>query len=313
MLDHYRSLGVESFLINVHLSSPDDPVLEEVRAIANAFGVKIASVTIGNWQDLIVPIYAKTRAAYPKDWHIIADQDEFHSYPCELSELEKICNRRGYDYVSGCWIDRIAHDGGFPDVERSSAIWSQFPFGAFVSYVVAAADPRKVVFARSTVPVCKGQHFALKGRGCPIEEAFVQVHHFKWVSGVMQALKARAELLAKGGYTQHVESARLLKYIHLNGGRFNLADPALLAANCLQDYPHWSLIQTWLRTMAEYWELGKVMIPGPYSLLCHRLTLAQHAGNLQALLGQDRPLQPSARSGLSGLEPLRQIWLNNRY
>lgn len=313
MLEYYRSLGIESFLVNVHLSSPGDPLLDEVRTITNALGIGIASVTTGNWQDIIVPVYSKTRAAYPKDWHIIADQDEFHYYPCELSKLEKMCNRRGYDYVSGCWIDRIACDGSFPDVDLASPIGEQFPVGAFFSYVVGAADPRKVVFTRSSVPLCKGQHFALEGRNCPMEEAFVQVHHFKWVSGVVQSLEARAEALAKGGYSQHVESVRLLRYIQAKGGCIDLGDPALLAASSLEGYPHWTLIETWLRAMADYWALGKAMIPGPYTLLCQRLMLSQYADNVHAALCEGRRLRPSASSGLRGFEPLRLIWMNTRH
>jgi hypothetical protein len=48
MLEHYRSQGVESFFVNLHLAGEDDPVRGVVEQITQRFGCGIASVTVGD-------------------------------------------------------------------------------------------------------------------------------------------------------------------------------------------------------------------------------------------------------------------------
>ena len=316
MLEHYRSIGVQSFLVNVHLTSTEDPLLDEVQAITNDFGVPIASVVYGNWQELIIQTYAKSRNLYPNDWHILADQDEFHTFPYALPELEDRCNKGGYHYVNGCWVDRIAADGGFPEVDPKRSMWEQFPVGTFFSYPVAAADPRKVVLTRSGVNLAKGQHFATNAKGCPVAEAFAQVHHFKWVAGIVPTLEARAEFLRAGGYTQHIESSRFLKHFKDNKGHINVSDPRILAAKCAQDYPHIPLIQKWLILLSDFLDVGKQLIPGPSNLASNPAEIVRQAGKLFANIqvGTDgQPYQKNEEQPFFHFEPLRLIWLNSRY
>jgi hypothetical protein len=316
MLEHYRTLGVQSFLIHVHLTAPSDPFLDEVRAVTSEFGVPIASVVVGKWQELIVRVYAQSRNRYPNDWHILADQDEFHCYPCDLSELEEMCDKNEYDCVSGCWIDRIAADGGFPEIEQNRSVWEQFPIGAFLSYPIGAADPRKVVLTRSGVNLVKGQHFATNGRSCPITKAFVQVHHFKWLAGIVSNLEARAALLKADGYTQHVESFRFLRHIKNHGDRINLDDPRILRAECARNYPHWPLIQRWFILLSQYVGVGQQIIPGPSALWSNLDGIAQRADMLRANIraGQDECLYSNEdQANFGGFEPLRVIWFGKPF
>jgi len=339
MLEHYRGLGVESFIINVHLADYNDPILDEVRLITNAFGTPITSVLVGPWLEVLRKVYRESRERHPSDWHILADQDEFQIYPMELAELELFCNKKGYDYVRGCWVDRLAADGGFHKVHSMLSVWDQFPFGAFLSYPVGAADPRKVVFARSNVDVCVGQHLAYNGRCCPITDVLVQVHHFKWVGGIVAELQARAELLKQAGYDFHIESLRFVKYFNNNGGVVNLKDPNILAAICRYDYQHWPLIQKWLIMLNNYVNIGRQFTPGPASLLNHRndiecsantllstihsaghksiwqIAIEQLVANLSSRIRSDRePTDQHHNQGepFFGLEAIRPIWLNSR-
>jgi hypothetical protein len=316
MLEHYQRLGVESYLINVHLSERNDPILEEVRAITRHFGVPISSVFTGNWLEVLRRVYRESRQSYPDDWHILADQDEFQVYPMKLPELETMCNEKKYDYVCGCWVDRFAASGAFLQVDSSRSIWEQFPIGAFLSYPIAAADPRKVVFARSNVDVCVGQHFAWNGRGCPIDEVFVQVHHFKWVNGIIAELERRALLLKQSGYKFNVESTRFVKFFKENGGLANLKDRRILTAECGEDYIHWPVIRKWLILLNNYIEIGGHFIPGP-SCLSENLVGIEMATN--ALLSNIRSRKEVGcdrtqhEDPTFGLEPVRQIWLNSRH
>ena len=49
MLEHYRSLGVESFFVMLNLADEHDPVREQVAEITRQFGCGIAGVMIGDW------------------------------------------------------------------------------------------------------------------------------------------------------------------------------------------------------------------------------------------------------------------------
>ncbi len=315
MLEHYRNLGVESFIINVHLTRQDDPLLDEVCFITKDFGVPIASVAVGEWLQVLRRVYKESRTSYPDDWHILADNDELQVYPMALSELEIMCKEKNYDYVCGCWVDRLSADGKFPQIDSSRSLWDQFPLGAFLSYPVGAADPRKVVFAKSNVDVCLGQHFARNGRCCPITEVFVQVHHFKWVGGIIAELEKRAETLKEAGYGFYVEASRFLKYFANNGGAANVTDPLILAAKCEQNYEHWPLIQNWFTLLNDYIALGRHFIPGPANLLINRAAVEQNTSKMLSDIKSERGEHHRQGSDheepIFGLEVVRQIWLNS--
>jgi hypothetical protein len=266
MLQHYMQLGVKSFLVNVHLRHQDDPVLEEVRSITHEMDIPIASITVGKWQDVIRELYTRSRSAHPNDWHILADQDELHEYPAELSDITRMCDQRGYDFVRGCFVDRLAADGSLPPIHCSDSLFGQFPIGAFLSYPLAGASPRKIVLSRAHVEIVKGQHQARSGIGCPNHEAFVQVHHFKWVAGLMESLQERIVVLNTGRHRHFVESERIVRHLVQHSGRIDLADPRFLAARCDRDYPYWDLIKDWFTALDEMRMLSETLQEGPVNL-----------------------------------------------
>ena len=243
MLNHYRELGVTSFLVNVHQAHPNDTILDEVIEITSRFGCDIASVTVGDWQSEQVGIYWKSRQQHPNDWFILADQDELQIYPHNLLEIIKKCDQKGYDYISGCFVDRIGADGGFPDVEPDQDIWSQFPLGGFITYPLLGADPRKIVAAKGYVNLSRGQHVALSGAGCPIEEYFIQVHHFKWVKNLARRLAQRSQMLKNSNLPHWVESERFVSYFEQHQGKIDIHDPLFRIAKCGRDYKRWDNIR----------------------------------------------------------------------
>ena len=243
MLRHYRNLGVESFFVNVHLRNESDPVLEQVRAMTAEFGCGIASSTVGPWQFVQQELYARQRELYPTDWFVLADQDELQQYPAGLAETLADCEQAGYDHVRGCFVDRIARDGALRPVDPEAPLEHQFPLGAFLSFPVLNADPRKVVAVKGPVVIQKGQHHALEGTACPARRHFIQVHHFKWVDGLVERLSKRAAELHAQGVPHWTESARFVQYFEKSGGRFPLADPRLLVGECAPEYLHWNAVK----------------------------------------------------------------------
>jgi hypothetical protein len=104
------------------------------------------------------------------------------------------------------------------------------------------ADPRKIVAAKGRVPVSIGQHRALAGVACPIEEAFVRVDHYKWTAGLVDRLRARVSELRDRQVGHWTESERFVAYYSTHGGRIDRADPQFRIAICEPAYPHWAAL-----------------------------------------------------------------------
>src|ERR1700685_3486196 len=152
MLAHYRSLGVESFFVHVHVKHRGDPILEQARQVTGASGCGIASITEGEWlHSTNREIYKHTLQSRPDDWFLIADQDELQAYPEDLISILRECDRGKYEYIEGCFLDRIARDGSFPAVLPKGSIWAQFPLAGFISGPVLQANPNKIVAAKGRV------------------------------------------------------------------------------------------------------------------------------------------------------------------
>lgn len=243
MLRHYRDLGVDSFIVHVSLGSSDDPAMRQAENAAEAFGIELASVTYGDHTYAQTAAW-KTRHQHPHDWFVIVDVDEFQLFPQPLPIILEHCNRRGFDHIKGCFIDRVAHDGRLPPFLPDQPLWPQYPIGLFLTHPVLRADPRKVVAARGHVEMQNnGHHSALSERGCPITDYFIPVHHFKWIGGMIERLEKRIEIIKRLGISdQWLESQRFLDYYRQNG-RILIEDPSLLAGRCLPDYPHWDHIR----------------------------------------------------------------------
>lgn len=252
MLAHYRSLGVASFIVHVHARAEDDPILEEAERITRDFGCGIASVTIGEWlHHTNRELYRATLESRPDQWFVIADQDELQAYPRELRSILKECEEQGYEYIEGCFVDRFARDGSFPTVRRDQSIWDQFPVAGFVSARLLEANPNKIVAAKGKVQLGPGQHYAMSGRGCPPEELYIPVHHFKWAAGVLERLERRAEFRRKRGDRYWQESQRFVDYCRAHEGRLEMSETAFYLAEAMPEYPLWEEVKRLAREMAR--------------------------------------------------------------
>jgi hypothetical protein len=258
MLEHYRAQGVESFLVNAHASDTNDPALDRIRQITNEFGCGIHSITRAPWRQEVNPsIYERSRAAFPNDWFILADQDELQLYPGDMRAILEQCDAKGYDYLEGGFIDRIASDGGFAPVLHDRSIWEQFPLGGYISTPILDANPNKIVAAKGRVKVVPGQHAALSGRGCPVEECYVEVHHFKWVAGIVERLKHRAAFYKEQNDPLWQESANFLDYVRARHGRLDVTDALFHIAPCSPRHPSWDIVKRlcWSTARARRWSL----------------------------------------------------------
>lgn len=243
MLEYYQSLGIESFLVYVHMQSEQDHVLEEVRTILRNMGVHPAGYRTGDWLDVQYQCLVEARQKYVSDWFVIADQDEFQIYPTSIQQIIDECLDRGFDYVRGCFVDRFTTDGDLGHFDASKQVWEQYPIGGLFTYPILGGDPRKVVLANSRVAFTNsGHHEALRGISYPIDRCLVQVHHFKWMSGLIPYLKSRSSQRWPDGVAVDLETERLTKYLEEHANRINLTDPRINAAPCNPLYPHWDAV-----------------------------------------------------------------------
>lgn len=237
---HYRSLGVCSFFIIIHLPEPDAGFVSWVSDLASSCGVEIESVQIDpDFLSCKHRAFSRIMEARPNDWFLPLDCDEFHRYPCELVSLLDHCEKNNYDYVRGCLLDRVSADGTLTPLGPDKSIWDQYPLGGVLTYPLLGGDPRKVVLARGHVSFGEGGHHnALSGIACPIHELFVPVHHFKWVDTLTPYLRERRDLYKRLNKRWWVESDRCLSYFETYG-RIDLGDPRFLIAPCTPEYPFW--------------------------------------------------------------------------
>ena len=255
MLSHYRSLGVEEFIIHAHASTCEDRVLSEIREITDAYGGQVASVNVGPWlTGMNAALYTSSRAERPEDWFILADQDELQVYPDSLKSIINYCERYGYTFIEGSLIDRISETGRLNEVQTGVPVWEQFPLGAMISGRLLGSVINKIVAVKGGVQLIDGQHRAYSGFGCPPSSVYVPVHHFKWVAGVEVQLENRVALNRRlrppstDLYTAECE--RFLAYYRENGC-FKVDEPRLMVARCSPHYAYWETIREW-RMSAPY-------------------------------------------------------------
>lgn len=219
LITHYRFLGVNGrFMVAVHVTGPGDSAFDRVHDTLSPLGIEIAMTVVGPWRHRLNPgAYWEMRSLYPNDWTILADQDEFQVYPDDLQAVVDFCERRGYDSVTGAFLDRVSADGTLAEIVDGRSLWSTFPLGCQLTRTVIDDPGRKVVLAKGCALVGWGNHALHRGVACPPGHFGVPVHHFKWDAGVLERLERRYALYRGLGEPYAEESAEFIRYIREHG------------------------------------------------------------------------------------------------
>jgi hypothetical protein len=262
MVEHYRALGVDSFQIIRHAETTDSPGYRESEEFMRQCGLTFFHTHVGPFDgDLHQRLMRYAMDEHPGDWYIPQDSDEFHVYDRPLPELIALCERHGYDYIGGCFLDRIGPGGSIPDVGTGS-LWERFPLAGSLSAGLLRAIPFKVGLARGELNLFSGQHGTVMGRGLPPAQSYIQIHHFKWTASAVERLTERARRLdSDGRRNSHAaiirECRRFVSHVEEHGGTIDVADPRLRmhpAGRSYGDHPQWSEIaqeaQRWQGMMA---------------------------------------------------------------
>jgi len=255
MLNHYKDIVDEIFVV-VYLSSDKDRVLSEVTEITKELNIDIHKTTVEepfNWER-VTQLYNQTKMLKPYDWWIVADDDEFHVYPCSITEMVDLCEEHNFRYISGAFLDRIGEGGRFPKINDDSDIWKEFPLAGSFRLPVSNACPNKIPISKGFVEITNGQHYAKIGsydtygdRWNNIYRSphFIQVHHFKWDISVIGRLREVSRI--KKDYTYHEEYKRMFDYILDNNMKIDIKDERFRITRSgkhYDDYPYWDKIRT---------------------------------------------------------------------
>jgi hypothetical protein len=255
MLTHYED-SIDKAYVAVYRQSEDDGILEEIEEL----GIEPFMVFTEpkyNWER-VTEIYNTVKQTKPNDWWIVSDDDELQVYPEPIEDIVENCERKGYEFVTGGFLDRIGIDGTFPKVTRETNLHKAFPLAGFFRYPMSRACPNKVTLMKGYQNVTSGQHYASFNDGSnswgtehrrrmPIEECFTQVHHFKWDETCIDRIKKVADI--DKGYAYSNEYEVMYEAIKASDWKIDVDNIKFLVEELKEssyieyiDYPHWDTI-----------------------------------------------------------------------
>ena len=254
MLEHYKNIVDEIYVV-VYRQHENDGILDEIKSL----GItphKIVTEEKFNWER-VTQLYNEIKQTKPHEWWVVSDDDEFHVYPKPIREMISDCEENGWEFITGGFLDRIGENGEFPLVTNETNIWKEFPLAGYFRYPMSGACPNKVCVMKGSVDVTNGQHYAIidethvwgtKGVSHPLRypigrgDGFIQVHHFKWDSTVLERLKEVSE--TEKNYSFWEEYRRMYKGIQINDWKIDINNPEFMLEKMENtfhfDYSKWN-------------------------------------------------------------------------
>lgn len=230
MLNHYKDVVDKTYVV-VYRQSKDDGILQEIEEL----GIEpylIVTEEKYNW-NRVTDLYNFVKSTKPNDWWIVSDDDELQVYPRPIHEIIDECENKGYDFVTGGFLDRISHNGNFPVVGPTTDLTEAFPYAGFFRYPMSGACPNKVTLMKGHQRVTSGQHYALFDNGnswgirhekrMPTLDCFTQVHHFKWDYTCVERIKKVAD--ANKEYSYSAEYQKMYDAIKDNDFKIDIKNP----------------------------------------------------------------------------------------
>lgn len=237
-LNHYKNDVKDAFIVVYEHENSNKSTKDEVEQIAKEEGFNIHTVRTHrpfDWEQ-VTNIYNEIKNIYPNDWWIIADDDELQLYWEPIEDLIQDCDKHGWEYVSGGFVDRIGPYGTFPEIKPDSNLWELFPIASFFRHPLSKACPNKTCLAKGHIKLSNGQHYIMEGQNTvwgtkgwlhpkryPINRNLVQVHHFKWDQSVFQRLLDVAQINQKYSYSH--EYQLMYEAIKNNNFQIDLHNP----------------------------------------------------------------------------------------
>jgi len=253
MLKHYENI-VDKIYVVVYRQDENDGILDEIKEL-DIEPYLVVTEPKYNWNK-VTELYNFVKRTKPNEWWIVSDDDELQVYPYNIKDIIKECDKNGFTFVTGGFLDRIGDDGKFPIVTRDSDIHKLFPYAGFFRYPMSKACPNKVTLMKGFQYVTSGQHYADFGDNknswgkfhknrMPIDDVFVQVHHFKWDSTCIERIKEVAD--TKFDYTFYWEYEKMYKSLEKNNWQIDLNNHRFFIERLnnfeFNDYSNWNVLK----------------------------------------------------------------------
>ncbi len=258
-LKYYQDKVSDAFIVVYENAESPKNLTDEIKEITKQFGLDVHSVKTHrpfDWSE-VTNQYNLTKKLFPDDWWIVSDDDELQVYWDDIEKIIAECEENNWKYVSGGFVDRIGAWGNFPEINPDSDLWKLFPIAGFFRYPMSKACPNKVTLCKGHVEVTNGQHYMKEnGEGIfgprgwshpwryPIHNKFVQVHHFKWDSTVLQRLIDVANVNQK--YSYSFEYKKMYDAICMSGFKIDINNPNFFCQFCpnpdYDSYEHWKKV-----------------------------------------------------------------------
>ncbi len=253
MLNHYIDL-VDNIYVIVYKNNNNPRLVEQVQEVLDNYKLKIHKVSEHppyDWNH-VTELYNETKMLKPNDWWIVADDDELQFYPKPIDDIIQECEIKNYDFVTGGFLDRLGSGGTFPRLTKDSDLWETFPLAGFFREPISNACPNKIVLCKGNVQISSGQHYAVfdgedtygdrwnHPNRYPVDDCFVQVHHFKWDYECYERL--RQVVMTKTDYSYHEEYKRMWDYLLDNNLKIN-TNEFLFEDITKKSYSRWNLIR----------------------------------------------------------------------
>ena len=256
MLKHYED-KVDNIYVGVYRQNENDTILDQILDLGIHPFMTITDNKY-NWER-VTEMYNAIKGTKPDDWWIVSDDDELQVYPRDIKDIIEECEREGYDFVTGGFLDRIGVDGTFPEVNPDTNLHKAFPNAGFFRYPMSKACPNKVTLMKGHQQISPGQHYAEFSDGTnswgtnhrkrmPIERCFTQVHHFKWDSTCIDRILKVADVREEYAYSQ--EYRKMYHAIRKSGWKIDIEKPEYFVEKLKEfsyikynDYSKWNVLR----------------------------------------------------------------------
>lgn len=236
-------------IVTVHSTTESNPILQSIQRRLDKAGVHY-DVWIGTFSSETKAWHRErvaNAALLPDDWLVVADVDEFHQFPDDLSRFLDTVEASGANYVVATWEDRVSIDGELRHVQElesnkltETSLEAQFPLQCSMtqwtrpargplSLLLPRAENTKVAASKVYLRIHRSAHkirwrsyFAALVGWSAWPRPFAQTlasRHYKWIAGLAAYLDRRVRTYDKCGMLWSYESASINAHLEEHGGK----------------------------------------------------------------------------------------------
>ena len=120
----------KNIFIVVYRQDENDGILEQIENLGLT-PYKVVTEPKFHWEK-VTELYNEVKMTKPNDWWIVSDDDEIQIYPKPIEEMIDECEVKGWEFITGGFLDRIGEDGSFPIVDEKLIYGKYFHIVVFL-------------------------------------------------------------------------------------------------------------------------------------------------------------------------------------